>query len=290
MICSSPKPSQTWPICWRYSSRSCGSMSHDHEPAARLQHARRFAPARAAGSGTWCSTSISVAASSSASAIGSASSSPRRTSTFAHVAQPAARRLQHLRRCDRRRSTRATNGASAARDLPGAAAEIADDPALDRAAPGSACRWTTRGRTAPRAAGPTARPPTRRTPATCVCRRASTPFRRRASWSAPAVGADLLAQQRPQPPRRRVALVERQRVVAARAVAARRDPAGVRQRLQVPADGGLRQLQHGAELRHRQLVPLEQQQHPAAGRIRERASGRRRCAGISIRISGWIVT
>ena len=66
------------------------------------------------------------------------------------------------------------------------------------------------------------------------------------------------------------ALVERQRVVAAGAVAPRRHPAGVRQRLQVPADRRLRQLQHRAELRHRQLVPLEDEQHAAARRVRER--------------------
>ncbi len=37
----------------------------------------------------------------------------------------------------------------------------------------------------------------------------------------------------------------------------------------MPADRGLRQLRDGAELRNRQLVPLEQQQHPAAGRVAE---------------------
>ena len=103
-----------------------------------------------------------------------------------------------------------------------------------------------------------------------LCRRPSTPFSRRASWSAPGRRRDLLAQQRPEPPRVRVALVERERVVAAGAVAARRDPARVRQRLQVPADGRLRQLQHGAQLGHRQLVPLENEQHPAPRRIRQR--------------------
>ena len=96
------------------------------------------------------------------------------------------------------------------------------------------------------------------------------PLSRRASWSAPGVAGDLLAQQRPQPARVRVALVQRQRVVAAGAVAARRHPARVRQRLQVPADRRLRQLQHRAQLRDRQLVPLEDEQHPAAGRIRQR--------------------
>jgi hypothetical protein len=37
----------------------------------------------------------------------------------------------------------------------------------------------------------------------------------------------------------------------------------------VPADGGLRQLQHGAEFRHGQFVPLERQEHADADRVRE---------------------
>ena len=42
------------------------------------------------------------------------------------------------------------------------------------------------------------------------------------------------------------------------------------QRLQVPADGRLRQLHDAAELGHRQLVPVEQQQHAAPRRVGER--------------------
>ena len=82
--------------------------------------------------------------------------------------------------------------------------------------------------------------------------------------------ADLLAKQRPQPPRRLAQLVERQRVVAAGPVPPGRDPAGVGQRFQVPADGGLRQLEDRAQLRHRQLVPFEHEQHPAARGIGQR--------------------
>ncbi len=66
------------------------------------------------------------------------------------------------------------------------------------------------------------------------------------------------------------ALVERERVVAAGAVAPRGDPAGIRQRLEMAADGGLRQLQHGAQLADGQLVALEHQQHPAPGRVGKR--------------------
>src|SRR4051794_3138694 len=68
----------------------------------------------------------------------------------------------------------------------------------------------------------------------------------------------------------RVAVVERQGVIPARAVTPRAHPLRIRQRLQVPADGRLRQLDDGAELRHGQLLPFEDQQHPSAGRVRER--------------------
>ena len=122
-----------------------------------------------------------------------------------------------------------------------------------------------------------------------VCRRASTLFSRRASWSAPAVSADLLAQQRPQPPRRPAALVERQRVVAARAVAPRRHPAGVRQRLQMPADGGLRQLEHGAELGRPSARAARAPAASGCGWRQRAPSGRRRLP-LSIRISGLSVT
>ena len=57
-------------------------------------------------------------------------------------------------------------------------------------------------------------------------------------------------------------LVERHAVEPAGAIAPRHHPPVVRQRLQVAAHGGLRQLQHGAQLRHGQLVPFERQQHP----------------------------
>ena len=73
----------------------------------------------------------------------------------------------------------------------------------------------------------------------------------------------LLADERPETRRR---LIERcrQPVVARGAVAARGHPVVVGQRLQVAADGGLRQLHDGAEFGDGQFVPLEQQQHPAA--------------------------
>ena len=105
--------------------------------------------------------------------------------------------------------------------------------------------------------------------------------------------ADLVPQQGPQPPRRRVALVERQGVVPARALAARHDPVRISQRLQMPAHRGLRQLKDRAELRHRQLMPIQQEQHPAPRGVREDrqvVEDRRVHRATSIRKSGLMVT
>ena len=91
---------------------------------------------------------------------------------------------------------------------------------------------------------------------------------RRAAAARPARGrraGNLLADERPQPLARRVQLVAAHAVEPARAVAPRRHPVVVGQRLQVPADARLRHLQHRAQLRHRQLVLLEQQQHRGSG-------------------------
>ena len=151
----------------------------------------------------------------------------------------------------------------------GAAAEIADDP-VGRQQPSERLQARNRGRTARRAGDPTAPPTRRRTPATSRCGAASTRASRRASCSAPdgrRPAARVSCQSCARGPS---GAVERERVVPARAVAARRHPAGVGQRLQVAADRRLRQLQHGAELGHRQLVALEQQQHAAAGRVGQR--------------------
>ena len=80
----------------------------------------------------------------------------------------------------------------------------------------------------------------------------------------------LLANQRPEPARARIEVVERHAVEAARAVAPGADPIVVRERLQVAADARLRHLQDRAQLRHRQLVLFEQEQNPAAGRVGQR--------------------
>ena len=84
--------------------------------------------------------------------------------------------------------------------------------------------------------------------------------------------AHLFAHEQPQPAGRRVEAFPRHRVEPARALRTRRDPPGVGQRLEVPADRGLRQLQHGAQLGDRQLMRLEQQEQPVTrdvGQCRE---------------------
>ncbi len=80
-----------------------------------------------AGSGTWCSTSMMVARSRRPSSIGSASRSPRRRSMLSQVLEPLSSGLQHRGgRVDRddARHERRERGA----DLAGSAAEIADGP------------------------------------------------------------------------------------------------------------------------------------------------------------------
>src|SRR5206468_5302826 len=76
--------------------------------------------------------------------------------------------------------------------------------------------------------------------------------------SGPSRTRDLLAEQRPKTPRMAVALlgagalanaaVERKGVIPAGAVAPRCNPVGVRQRLEMAADGRLRKLEDGAQL------------------------------------------
>ena len=164
------------------------------------------------------------------------------------VAQPPPRRLQHLAGAiDRDDAARRT---ARARPRPGRCRS------RDRRR--SSVRRAVRQRLQVRGAAeqllaqlvPLAGAPTRRTPATCVWRRASTPL---AAAARPGRRRGVrLTCSRSSDQSRRVAglaLVERQRVVAARRLAARGDPARVRQRLEVPADRGLRQLQDRAQLR-----------------------------------------
>ena len=95
------------------SSRDRAAACRRSAPAARLEHARRLRCSARSGSGRWCSTSASVAASSRASSIGSASSSPRRSSTLSN---PCSRFFAacSIAADASTAMTRLTNGASAA--------------------------------------------------------------------------------------------------------------------------------------------------------------------------------
>src|SRR4029453_11039518 len=109
----------------------------------------------------------------------------------------------------------------------------------------------------------------------------------------PCRGADLIAQQRPEPAGV-ITIVKRQRVVAASTVPARDHPSTVRQRLQMTTDRRLRELKDSTQLGDRQFVTFQKQQHPAAGRIRECAevvkNSRAYRRHSSIRKSGLMVT
>ena len=95
--CSGAKPSQRWPISWRYCSRSCGFMSTSTSRPPGLS-TRATSRSATSGSGTRWSTRKSTAASSSRSSSGSASSSPVRISTLVQSREPSPCRLQHGRR------------------------------------------------------------------------------------------------------------------------------------------------------------------------------------------------
>ena len=240
----------------------------EEQPAARLQHPRRFR---------------------------SAAPDPARGAARAAASRRRARRPRsaapRARRAGRRRS--AGRAAAAARPAASRPSDRRRSRARQtaRAPPRSGrCRSRGRRRSSARRAAPAARAGARRAPKSssrswshCPAADAKNSCDLRLPPAEHALAAAARPDRRPawrstcsrsSDQSRRVgasALVERERVVAARAVAPRRRPSSAsEQRLQVPADGGLRQLQHGAQLRHRQLVPLEQEQHPAPRRVGQR--------------------
>ena len=81
-------------------------------------------------------------------------------------------------------------------------------------------------------------------------------------------GPDLFANEQPQAPRRAVAVM-RHRVEVTGALGPRGDPSGVGERFQMPAHGGLRELENAAQLGDGQLMPIEEQQNSAARRVGE---------------------
>ena len=207
-----------------------------------------------------------VARSSRPSSIGSASSSPRRRSMLSACVQPLPRGLQHRGGCVDRDHPR-HEGRQRGAHLPRAAAEIADDPVGLRQAGqrrqmepvaeqfvADAIPLT--GRRREEFLGSGAALAERRLQAPLILRRGGRV-------------ADLLADEGPQPPRGGLQIA-RHRVDVAGAFGPRRHPARIGQRLQMTADRRLRQLHHGAELRHRQLAAVEQEQQPAARGVGQR--------------------
>jgi hypothetical protein len=93
---------------------------------------------------------------------------------------------------------------------------------------------------------------------------------------------DMFADQQPEPAGRPVQLFSRHRIQVARALGSRADPPGIGQGFQMAADRRLGQLHDAAELGHGQLVPVEQQQDPAAGRIGQRGEVVEDCGGPAI--------
>ena len=176
-IWSSPKPSQTWPICCRYSSRSCGSMSAitsrpRASARARLPPARRPDPAVVQHQQQ--RGGIELAVGDRAAPRARRAGRRRSRTRAAAVAPPAASRRDRSTA-----TTRATNGASAAATAR-CRSRVADVPALVEQR-GQRLQMRRRRRTDPRGACPTAPRPTSKNSSDLVCRRASTPFSRRAS-------------------------------------------------------------------------------------------------------------
>src|SRR5690606_38185226 len=98
----------------------------------------------------------------------------------------------------------------------------------------------------------------------------------------------------PQLPGRGSELLSFHSIESARPLGSRRDPPTVAEHLEVPAHGGLRQLQRGSELAHRELSRLEREEQPSPRGLGQRAevvedSGSGRIHS-SIRIEGWMLS
>src|SRR5690606_21794012 len=102
---------------------------------------------------------------------------------------------------------------------------------------------------------------------------------------------ELLPDQTPEPPRRRVEARLDQTVETTRAVRTHGDPPLVGQDLEVTADRRLRELEHRTQLAHRQLVTLEDAEEPRPRRVGQRRQPveDRHLRLHTIRPAGWKV-
>lgn len=78
---------------------------------------------------------------------------------------------------------------------------------------------------------------------------------------------DLLAGNEPEPPGGGVELVQQGPVKMGGAVAAGANPAEVGEHFQMPADGGLGQLENVAKLGHAELLTIQDVQNPQASGV-----------------------
>ena len=266
MICASPKPSQTWPMLLAIVLAIVRLHVDDDETAAGLEDAARLRPGRAPDRARGAAPAPAArrrprrrrrAALRACPAADSTWSTGRARSAAASIAAEASTPM-----------TRRTNGATSAETCAGAAAEIGDDPVgIEQAEQ----RLGRHGRAEQLVAQPAplagrAGEEGLRGGATGVEDAGQAPGVRRGGGrrSRPGRGRPATAPW-PNP----AATARVHGVEPARRLAARGHPAAVRQRLQVPADGRLRQPQDLAQLRDGELVRLEHGQDAHAGGVRE---------------------
>ena len=242
-------------------------VGHD-EPTARAQHARDLGErggrighvveevhdereverCRARAAAPRCGPARSARCRSPRAARGR----PRASRARSRRPRPSARRARSSRRCGPSRSRGRRR------------------PPRGRAGRAAAAGRSSR-RTARRARGPTRR---RRRRRTTPCRAAAAVQHLLAPAPVEAHGdrlGEALVDDRPEPLRALVELVDREHVAAARAVAPRRDPARVGEQLEVPRDRRLRQRERVAELDDGQLDLVEAGEHAPARAVGEQA-------------------
>ena len=263
-IAGRPKPSQTWPMVRRYSSYGWGRTSAiTSRPPGRST--RATSASAADGSATWC----------------------RRWTTSARSSDSAVERQRP--RCGPRRPARCRSrpGASAPRRASRATSRRPPPSARTARAPRRCGRSRSRGRRPRRSGSSSAGRSCRSLVSPNSSPRSAVPLvgdvgEERLGVALAAALQHLLApaqveadgerlgealvHELPEPARALVEPVDRERVDAARAVAARVDPARVGELLEVARDGGLRQRERVAELDDGHLDAVEARQHaPARG-------------------------